>query len=571
MPHPYYFSKFPLIVWQALPYEWIADRDVENGARVNILMVRMARNEREHAAFAMTNNTAEPMTVAVTAECDGIPSDAIEVRRVVMLEGEQMGGSIVFNDFNEMWLKPELLETVKGELQLAPKSTVHLWITINSRNVSSGLHRGWVTLTIQGSADQPTRIPLKVEVWPFSLPEKTGLQILTYTSLSGPPELAEKIAKLQADRNVNMAYFEIPLTDEGRIDGSRYDWLQRLKIAKKWDFVPVFEAVDYSLDQIKKLGPLETVMHDLGFKNWLVAMSAEPLWEQVPGVVERSKALREVCPSAMTFHAVWNGFFNNEEWDMSALEALDGNIGMYNMFHNYTMMDIFNLNRFRTWPRKVVDYLADEQKQGRWVTFYHNNYRSVSYRNASLAWFRPDGWYCWKYGFDGYRTWCGRSLPHYDAADHAGVKNQQMPLEKQPLGLFVYVHKIEGGEFEVVSCKRLEAWADGVRDSMYLQILDDLIHQADASGDPKLKAMAEDAKATIDDCIEEVRMNNANSYAYSSAKRRLALEIIKFNKAGLQPKLNADGSVVRHRLVIQDNGYLLEDGGIERIEQQGAL
>jgi len=33
-----------------------------------------------------------------------------------MLEGEQMGGSIVSNDFNEMWLKPALLQTVKGSL-----------------------------------------------------------------------------------------------------------------------------------------------------------------------------------------------------------------------------------------------------------------------------------------------------------------------------------------------------------------------------------------------------------------------------------------------------------------------
>ena len=122
-----------------------------------------------------------------------------------------------------------------------------------------------------------------------------------------------------------------------------------------------------------------------------------------------------------------------------------------------------------------------------------------------------------------------------------------------------------------MSCKRLEAWADGVRDSVYLRILDDLIHQADASGNPKLKSMAQAARETIDDCLEEVRTNTTSFYAYSAAKRRLAQEIVKFNKAGLQPKLNDDGSVVKHRWIVQEKGYPPEEGGTPRIEEQGAL
>jgi len=114
----------------------------------------------------------------------------------------------------------------------------------------------------------------------------------------------------------------------------------------------------------------------------------------------------------------------------------------------------------------------------------------------------------------------------------------------------------------VLSCKRLEAWRDGIQDYLYLLILDDLLDRAEASGKPDLQAMAREGRATVDDVIEEIRLHTDVHYAYDNAKRRCALEIVRLMQAGLAPRTNPDGTIQRHRLYRPEKIYAPEDGGI---------
>jgi len=245
------------------------------------------------------------------------------------------------------------------------------------------------------------------------------------------------------------------------------------------------------------------------------------------------------------------------------LATLQGYVDLWYMFRHYCLSDVFHGTRWKDWPKEMCDLLVEQQKKGKEVIFYQNTRRACNYRGAALAWERCNGWYVWDYGFDGHACWTDDSVPHADVANEKDQdKVFQLPPERQSISTYYYVRPLGDNRYRVLSCKRLEAWRDSVQDYLYLLILDDLLEQAEASGKPELRALAKQGRATIDDAIEEIRLHVDEYYAFSSAKRRCALEIIKLTQAGLAPRTNPDGTIKRHRQYRPEKVYAPEEGGI---------
>ncbi|UCD28547.1 MAG: hypothetical protein JSV03_15935 [Planctomycetota bacterium] len=564
----YRIGAEPLVAWHAHPYQWVVNKDVHLGVRANLLLVRMAQNEWEHTAFALTNTTDQPRKVRLDVSCEGVPPQAIHLRRVVMFEG---AGKDVFHlawKANEPWTKPELLEPVDGPLTLPPKTTAHLWITIHSRNLDSGRYQGWVRVLDSHDDSETCRIPLSIEVWPFSLPEKSGLLFYLWQHLPGPAQLADQVARLLTAYGVNMALFEIPPLADGRLVTANYDWLERLKIARRWDFIPVFEmrkefVIKPEQDRFNAVAKVAALVRKLGFEDWYFYMSDEVRAEKFHSVIDECERLREVNPEARIAHALWFKF-ESEKWE-EEIRRLSDYSDLWCMFRNYASTDIFHGIRWKDWPTELYDLLADRQKQGARIMYYHNTWRSENYMDASFAWTRPEGWYCWLNGYDGFGGFNGDTAPHIDAPGvytAKTVKVFQFPIERQSICIPYYIRPIKEGRYAAVGTKSLEGYRDGLRDYMYLLILDDLIRQADESDKPELISLARQARATIEDTIKEVRLHIHSYYAYCHAKRRLALEIIKLMEMNLSPRLDRDGTILRHRQLIPEKIYAPEAGGV---------
>ena len=553
--HPYYLTKYPLIAWQASPYDWVTDKDIRLGDKVNILVVQLAQNEWEHTAFALTNNTDKDQSYTIDVACDGVPREAVQVRRVRMYDGPR-------SVLSEAWQKPEILEDVDGPLDLPAKSTAHVWITVNSRNISPGRHRGWVRVLRADKGTEALALAMRVEVWPFRLPAKTGLQFYLFSSIQGPPHLADKLARLLSEHYVTMADFEVPPVKDGSQDTAHFDWLERMKIAKRWGINPVIRCIGTKKEDASSFEICERTARDLGFQEWWIYPTDEAPWGALPEIIEICKAVRKAAPSAKLFHPHWMGLVNGDKWSMEGIKMFDGYSHQWCMFHNYLLDDVFYPTRWKEWPKEMYDVLREQQRKGDYITYYHNTWRGVNYRDAALSWTRPDGWYCWKYGYDGYSSFCGDSVPHVEASIPRGsAKLGEIPPEKQPLDYYYYVEKVGDGQYEPLSCKRLEGFRDGLRDYIYLRILDDLAVQAETSGKPKLEDLARSARETIDETFEDIMLYMVDHGIYCSAKKRLASAIIKLMKAGLEIRLNPDGTVVRHRWLTPEIPLAPEDGG----------
>jgi hypothetical protein len=248
---------------------------------------------------------------------------------------------------------------------------------------------------------------------------------------------------------------------------------------------------------------------------------------------------------------------------MDVLESLRDLCDAWLFFRNYTTADIFHGIRWKQWPKAMADLIAQQQQRGDWILYYHNMWRGANYRDASVAWGRPHGWYMWNYGYDGYATLAAGSVPHMNAPGfQEAVKVLQGPSGKQSICAFLYPRRRDDGCYELLTCKRLEACRDAFQDYMYLLMLDDLIHQAETTRRPHLVSRAHEARAVLDDSLEEIRLHVADYQTYCAAKRRVALEIIGLLKENLKPRLTPEGSIRRHRGYTPEKIYDPQDGGV---------
>lgn len=95
------------------------------------------------------------------------------------------------------------------------------------------------------------------------------------------------------------------------------------------------------------------------------------------------------------------------------------------------------------------------------------------------------------------------------------------PPENQSISQLVYVRRM--GDFrKPVSCKRLESLRDGVRDYLYLSLLDNLIKKSREQGKEELAVQGEKRLAEI------VLMHKKNEEDFNKAKEALAEEILRF-------------------------------------------
>ena len=145
-----------------LPFDWGASESVSKPTC-------MLRNEWGELAFNLTNSTATPMTLAVTAE--GLRAGVLSLYEVKFVE------AFGFRT------RADALMPLHGQLELPPGMTKQLWLSIDSRGLDPGSYQG--VLKLSGQKISATK-PFGLIVAPVAMPEQTTLNVVNFSYMHLP-------------------------------------------------------------------------------------------------------------------------------------------------------------------------------------------------------------------------------------------------------------------------------------------------------------------------------------------------------------------------------------------------
>lgn len=155
--------------WWASSCRKIRQDSVYPSERAEAIVVRTARNEAESAQFAVAAKE-DIADFRATAEVEGIPAEAVEVRRVRNVEA--VWGS---DSASRIGLWPDPLPPQDAAANPVKKGeNAALWITVKPpKTAAAGVHRGTLNVSFRtASGETRAAVPLEVEVFPFALPDK---------------------------------------------------------------------------------------------------------------------------------------------------------------------------------------------------------------------------------------------------------------------------------------------------------------------------------------------------------------------------------------------------------------
>jgi hypothetical protein len=493
------------------------------------LSFKQAINEYEHGGFTIsTLKAGEAFTIRV--------SDLVSMNGK-RLAKEQICCSVVrwlepdpaYDPCYVQWSKepvPELLEEIRRPISLGAGQTCHIWVTVNSIGASPEVYEGaieiWRGQMLFG------KVSITAEVWPFALPQRPKLDVEIFTSIPWGGQTGDLWARMLAEHYVTYINMEQPsdisidgklvVTPQGqttkdidlgmsiqgksiKIPGDKYDHLERLKIIRKYGMKLTLysgrgiiqkELLPFYIEYLKNAGfSYEDFRYKISDENFDSATL--PVYQQYYKVDPRFRMV--FCPAG--------------DWDVSDYCPY---VDTYMCSAGISCLESRWLP---LWKR--------QQAQGKKISTY-TNWPSYAER-APILQARKDLVWTWKHRLDEYAAWTMDIFPplgytYAYAPFRKGLTD--LPPERQSVAALVYFRK-EGNLYRPISCKRLEAIRDGVKDWMYLTILDQLIGQAEGKVENKVLARAKQA-------IGEVLKENKNTQeGYNCSRETLAKCIMELN------------------------------------------
>ena len=511
-----------LVAWPDDPWANGLPSDFPLGnEKLERLSMEMAGNERQAVSLSLTG-------LAVPGTLD------IQVVALDLKGKENPRTRISKNSIHVYWAAPfrdELRKLVADPLikadgnifSIGTGRTLKLWVVVSSSGVAPGTYEGDLVVrpldTLAVGADEWLRVPLRVTVWPFQLPETKDNPLQAFM-WGGSAYHRSYIDPVEMTRDLY----------EHRVNWVMCDWYQIANGSSRKRF-SVFtdedlERVRMVLEQAKARGmkvmfawnspapeAIEGVveyLHRLGFGDHeFASMSAKDEFgsKHVPRLLEYHQKV-ERLGSKMRFMCTYCSAPPYGA-TLDEVEPLTKHI------------DIWLNHRGKWWPpsdkaRRLIEF----QKQ-RGLTVGSYQCGSPMRIQPMVDYFRLYPWKAWKMGveFVAYWTYLGVTSGDSDFWDVHHVKKKG---GHGPSGM---VYNSPGGRLN--PSKRYEAFREGMEDYCYLWILKRRIEAAKKRGQNVVKA--EEALAA---CVE-AGLAARNMGEVDAVRRRLAEAIMELSPVEL--------------------------------------
>lgn len=517
-------AKSLLQVWGCHPHDWIV-RSTPAQDVAPVLRLWQALNEHENAAFVVTNTGTVDAEVRLDISCPGMTEQStgsLLLYRIVEIRPDPAVSPGCDTDYkNSGKPLPEVLDPVTGPILVRAGESQQIWFTCSSAGVTPGTYEGHVSVA---GLDERRNVPLAVTVWPITLPTRTALAFFTWECLPGPPALARAYGEMLRAHYVNMCWLEGPrVGDDGSVSRDAYDWQARALIGRELGFTPVLKSV-----RLAHLEPVYAEMARLGIDTFYHYMYDEPKPEKKDAMIHAYRAMRKASANVRIFRA-----FNEGAWQpgnrLGLMRAMIPYTDAWLSTRGGQYCDIFSTSRWKGYP-DVFELFSTQQARGVPIWYYHNSWRAANHPGGTLAWTRSDGWYIWYHGIDGVMPGCmGHTRHETVPLPRAAKPAYSVPIERQSYINNGYVRKTSDDGYQVLSCKRLSGWRDGLADHMLLTLLDHLIENARRAS---LTTRAENATQILESAYAEVKRCFRSWPVYTEQRRRLAQTIVRLQEAG---------------------------------------
>ncbi|MBM3333912.1 DUF4091 domain-containing protein [Candidatus Sumerlaeota bacterium] len=476
-------------------------------------VVRAARNEWESFQIVLRSSTPVRILDVVPGTLRGpagaaLPSDSMRLYREHQLNITRPSGAN--KDFEPGWYPDALIpfrhpmtsERLKGgrfqavPFELPANETHAFWADVHiPSNAAAGRYAGEIAVQIEGSA--PLTVPVEVEIWEFTLPERPAM----YTEFGSPaermpryygslmkkgvldkmPDLAaiyEQCSRLTAEHRLNSPPPPDLLAYDMREDGSFELSAQQIADLKRWadrfhlNALPVpaprrrFRDPDADRDRIHRwLRSWDRAFDAAGLGDLLVYtyLYDEPNSRTAYQIVRRwGRCVRE-SGSRVKALVVEQTKTQDEAW---------GDL--------YGAVDIW----VPLFPLFDADTARARQERGEQIW----TYTALTQRKPTPWWqtelplchYRVPAWIGWRYEMKGLLYW--GSLSHWSHVEDTWTDpatyqpgNRSRPISKRTTyngeGLLVYPARDVGFD-GVVPSMRLKALRDGLEDFDYLALLE---------------------------------------------------------------------------------------------------
>ena len=493
------------------------------------LRFAQAINEYEHDAFVVSAPEAvEKLEVIpgdlVSVEGNRIPKEKVRCHLVGWITPLK-GLDPYFAQWNQV-PNPDLVEELDGPFSLDRLQSRHVWVTVSSFDVSPGVYRGAIACKHDGVTQS---VGIVVEVWPLRLPRRSPLDMYLFTNLPWAGRSGEAWARLLSEHYVTYVGMEQPSdavaagsvvdmphrelldsdipagvsANQVQILGKRWNHRERLGIVRKYGMKVEFYC---GKDFLQNLLPAYVrYMQDLGFSyaDFRLKISDE---DMDPGTLPIYQAYQWLDPHLRLVLCPAG------QWKISPFRPFVD-----------TYMCSVSVAGLQEWMR----LFKLEQGCGKKVSLYTNN-GSWAGRTTVLT-SRQDFWdYIWEYRVDECAVWTMGVHPPLGYRWPYDLQTPRPSLvdiapENQSLAQWVYFRG-QGDFFKPIGCKRLESIRDGMKDYLYLSLLDNLIRQAQSR---KRTQLADRGKALLE---RAVFLPKATWQGFQDAKRVLAQAILEMDK-----------------------------------------
>ncbi|MCC7085280.1 MAG: hypothetical protein IT427_09765 [Pirellulales bacterium] len=532
-------SASSLIVAHLPPYEPLRKDSVSQLAYLARLIprpeaaielnFRQAVNEYEHDGFTLSSKEGiKDVTIRATPltseNGDTIPADKIKCSLVGWIEP-----AAAFDPSYAMWKGdpvPDLLEEITAPITLEPMQTRHCWVTVNSCGIKPGKYRGEVELRHDEKVLKT--VAISVEVRPFQLPIRPRLDFFTFGGcVPWGGETGRLWAQFLSDHYVTYVEIEQPeISVNGRvvgpagstvsdlhlpaelrdstsivIDGKKWDHFERLKIIRKHGLKLQLSS-GRGMIKAELLPKYVEYLQSAGFsyEDFRYKISDENFdAEFLPVHQEYYRAdpkFRTVfCPAG--------------DWDVSG----------FSPYTDTFMSSVSCAGLFKNWlPQWKI-----EQAHGKKISIYTN--WTAYLERAPLDQCRRDLAKIWEYGVDEFSSWNVDIYPPLNytypyAPFRPGIAD--LPPERQSTAALYYFRK-DGEIRRPISSKRLESIRDGIKDWMYLDVLDRLMKEAQARNVGNLVFYRKEIQKFLS-AKRETQME------FNVWKKRLADDIVKLDE-----------------------------------------
>ena len=501
------------------------------------------------------------------------------------------------NPVGEVQPMPELLEEPDGSRSMIAGESVHYWITAHSQGVRPGRYKGNVSISSQAGTKLnvplvieiwPITLPVEHDllygVVPFipgpkSLAEPFAMALkehyCTIASVEVPAVEGGRLDwgvldikdRIQVIRDMGMKVLLF-----GSASPMRDRWFNLDDEQLKW----YFRSID---EDLKAMG--------LTNKDyWLYLFDAPHSLRD--RAIEVLSIIKEINPAIQLRFAIVERVFRSKEdkqapttveFRRDILKTLKPLVDWWLPCLGFDWFDPGTLNF-----EACYDLMRQAQREGDAVVFYHNHWRSVGNRPydnpesarrfstpgqahweelrdkvTALSGARRGLWWVWEHGLDGQTSFAG-------GISYAGVPSRtgffcpftwrrygakvtswgtippvSLPPEKQAVPQYLFIRSTpvwEDGQmsydYRIVSCKRLEALRDSMKDYLYLSTLERLVKKIEDSHEEALLPAAADANEVLQKALSAVYSDPDNWQCYNNAKVMLASEILKLQRLGFR-------------------------------------